>query len=117
MTQNKKHITPENITEWLASTGFLLPRNAIELERFEKLYGEIEYGLTGKEIDPDKIINNDFREKKNARIPDLFIGKDINQYRMVARNGKDLPKHIMDKIIKNQNKQKNDSSSSEGTDQ
>lgn len=117
MTQNKKHITPENITEWLASTGFLLPRNAIELERFEKLYGEIEYGLTGKEIDPDKIINNDFREKKNARIPDFFIEKDINQYRMVARNGKDLPKHIMDKIIKNQNKQQNDSSSSEGTDQ
>ena len=43
MTQNKKHITPENITEWLASTGFLLPRNEVELERFEKLYGEIEY--------------------------------------------------------------------------
>ena len=61
MAQNKKHITPENITEWLASTGFLLPRNEVELQRFEKLYGDIDFCLTGQEIDPEKIINNTFR--------------------------------------------------------
>ena len=70
MTQNKKHISPENITEWLASTGFLLPRNKVELERFEKLYGDIDYGLTGKEIDPNKILANDFKGKKSITMPE-----------------------------------------------
>jgi hypothetical protein len=34
---------------------------------------------------------------------------------MAARNGKELPKHIMDKIKKNQNKPNNDSPTSEDT--
>ena len=113
MAQNKKNITPENITEWLASTGFLFPRNEVELERFEKLYGDSDFGLTGKEIDPDKIISGSYREKKTLRIPDDIKKDEINTYKMVARNGNDLPKHIMDKILKNQNKPKDDSSASE----
>jgi hypothetical protein len=115
MAQNKKNITPENITEWLASTGFLFPRNEVELERFEKLYGEEDYGLTGKEIDPDKIINGTFREKKITKIPENIKKEDINHFRMAARNGNDLPKHIMDKIKKNQSKPKDDSASTENT--
>lgn len=115
MAQNKKHITPENITEWLASTGFLFPRNEVELERFEKLYGEEDFGLTGKEIDPDKIINDTFRETKILKMPDEIKKEEINPYRMAARNGNELPKHIMDKIRKNQIKPKDDSPSSEDT--
>jgi hypothetical protein len=115
MAQNKKHITPDNITEWLSSTGFLFPRNEVERERFEKLYGEEDYGLTGKEIDPDKIINDTFREKKILKISDEIKKEEINSYRMAARNGSELPKHIMDKIKKNQNKQNNDSPTSEDT--
>ena len=116
MAQNKKHITPENITEWLASTGFLFPRNEVELERFEKLYGEDDFGLTGNEIDPDKIISGSFREKKSLRIPDDIKQDEIRNYKMVARNGNNLPKHIMDKILKNQNKSKDDSSAPENQD-
>jgi hypothetical protein len=116
MAQNKKHITPENITEWLSSTGFLFPRNEVELERFEKLYGEDDFGLTGEEIDPDKIINDIFREKKILRMSEDIKKEEINHYRMAARNGNELPKHIMDKIKKNQSKPKNDSSSPEDTD-
>ena len=115
MAQNKKHITPENITEWLSSTGFLFPRNEVELERFEKLYSEDDFGLTGTEIDPDKIIDGTFRENKTFKIPDNIQQKEISPYRMVARNGNKLPKHIMDKIKKNQNKPKNDSPTSEDT--
>ena len=113
MAQNKKHITPENITEWLSSTGFLFPRNEVELERFEKLYSNDDFGLTGTEIDPDKIINGTFREKINLKIPESIKQNEISPYRMVARNGNELPKHIMDKIRKNQNKPQNDSSTSE----
>jgi hypothetical protein len=115
MAQNKKHITPENIIEWLSSTGFLFPRNEVELERFEKLYGDIDFGLTGKEIDPDKILNGTFNEKKDLKMPDEIKQEKINQYRMAARKGNELPKHIIDKIKKNQNKPKNDSASSEDT--
>lgn len=115
MAQNKKHITPENITEWLSSTGFLFPRNEVELERFEKLYGDDDFGLTGTEIDPDKIIGGTFRENKIFKIPDNIQQNEISPYRMAARNGNDLPKHILDKIKKNQNKPKNDSPTSEDT--
>ena len=115
MAQNKKHITPENLTEWLASTGFLFPRNEVELERFEKLYGDVDFGLTGTEIDPDKIIDGTFKEKKILKMPDGLKQDEISPYRMAARNGNELPKHIMDKIKKNQNKPRNDSPASEDT--
>jgi hypothetical protein len=113
MAQNKKHITPENITEWLSSTGFLFPRNDVELERFEKLYGELDFGLTGKEIDPDKIINGSYEGKKIPKIPDDVKQEEMDTYRMAARKGNTLPKHILDKIKKNQNKPRNDSPDSE----
>lgn len=116
MAQNKRHITPENITEWLSSTGFLFPRNEVELERFDKLYGDVDFGLTGKEIDPDKIINGTFKEKKVQNMPDNINQDEINPYRMAARKGNNLPKHIMDKIKKNQSKPKNDSSPSKDAD-
>jgi hypothetical protein len=115
MAQNKKHIKRENITEWLASTGFLFPRNEVELERFEKLYGDINFDLTGTEIDPDKIIDGSFNKKKELKVPDNIEQNQINPYRMAARNGSELPSHIMDKIKKNQNKPRNDSSASEET--
>jgi hypothetical protein len=116
MAQNKKHITKENITEWLASTGFLFPRNEVELERFEKLHGDLDFGLTGKEIDPDKIINDNFKENNILKIPEGIDQEGISEYRMAARKGNNLPKHIMDKILKNQNKPKNDPPPPEGTD-
>ena len=113
MAKDKKNITPENITEWLCSTGFLFPRNEIELERFDKLHGDTDFGLTGKEIDPDKIINGTFRNKKSFELPHEVKKDDVYPYRMAARNGSSLPKHILDKIKKNQSKPKNDSSTSE----
>lgn len=116
MAQNKKHITPENITEWLSSTGFLFPRNEVELERFEKLYGDIDFGLTGKEIDPDNIISGNIKEKKVLKMPDNINQEEISPYRMAARKGNNLPKNIMDKIKKNQSKSKDDSAKSEDTD-
>lgn len=115
MAQNKKYIISENLTEWLSSTGFLFPRNEVELERFEKLYGDIDFGLTGKEIDPDKIINGTFRETKSVKMPTDVKQEEINSYRMAARNGNCLPKHIMDKIKKNQSEPTDDFTESEDT--
>ena len=109
MAQNKKLITHENITEWLASTGFLFPRNEDELKRFEKLYGKVDFGLTGKEIDPEKIINKDFKEKKSFKLPYDTKQNEIPDYRMVASKVSDLPQHIKGKIMKVKTKPKSDS--------
>ncbi|MBX2897979.1 MAG: hypothetical protein KF687_05615 [Cyclobacteriaceae bacterium] len=108
MAHDKKHITPENIDEWLASTGFIFPRNELELARFEKLYEESLEEITGKEIDPDKIIKGDLDSAKTVEIKPTINAGDFTEYRMAARNGNDIPKHILDKMKRNQNKKRND---------
>lgn len=67
-------------------------------------------------IDPDKIINGTFRVIKIIEIPTDIKQEEINPYRMAARKGNGLPKHIMEKIKKNQSKPKVHSSESENTD-
>lgn len=109
MAQSKKHITPENVTEWLASTGFLFPRNNAELERFEKLFEDEDFGLTGTEIDPDKIIDGSYKQSKIIELQSEVDPKEFNRFKMAARNGKELPDHIKNKILKNQSKPKDDS--------
>jgi len=113
MEQNKKHITPENITEWLCSTGYLFPRNELELARFEKLFSDKIEDITGKEVSVERIINGQ-TDTLVIKMPKSIDNNDFN-YKMVARNGIDLPSHILDKMKKNQNKDKNGNGSSEET--
>jgi len=56
MAKNNLHITSENAAEWLASCGYLFPRNSVELTRFHELYGDTDPAITGREIDPYRII-------------------------------------------------------------
>lgn len=111
MAQNKKNITPDNIIEWLGSTGFLFPRDNVELERFNKLYEDSEEEIKGDEINPDKIIN----ESASKKIILLGKANDENPYpefRMVARKGSNIPNHILKKMKQNQDNSKlNDSDS------
>jgi len=113
MAQNSKHITIENMSVWMASTGFLFPRDEIELARFEKLYGEEVIDLTGSLIDPEIIIGR----KPDAKIVKLNKTPEaerINEfYKMVARKGGNIPKHILDKMKNNQLKRKDDDTGSE----
>ena len=106
MARNKLHITPENSAEWLASCGFLFPMNDIELERFNKLHGDIDPGITGNEVDPFKIIKGTATVIKQKPFSSkLHI--PMGQYQMVARNLNDLPPHIVDRIKKNQESKPN----------
>ena len=113
MAQNKVHITSENITEWMASTGFLFPRTIVELTRFKKLYADVEENLSGCEIDPEVILGR----KPRTRIISLQSPKSESsepKFRMAARKGdSNIPKHIMDKIKKNQDNRKQDDSGTE----
>lgn len=102
MKKNRKKFNENEITEILASTGMIFPRNKIELERFEILHGDNDFGLTGNEIDPDIILERNKIKVRNIKLPDVnAISYD---YRLVARKDEENCKTDMEKIIKKPNK-------------
>lgn len=112
MAQNKSHITSDNIGEWLGSTGFIFPRTMAELLRFEKLCGDVKTDLTGSQIDPLKILS-----KFETKVVSLKTTERTG-LRMAARKGNsNIPDHILDKMMKNQKKPKEEDGGSqeEGT--
>ncbi len=111
--ERSKIINADNFDSWLASTGFLFPTNELELARFNKLFGDLDEQLTGKEIDPERILNGHTRSKILRLNDEPSIEKDFTAYRMVARNGSIIPKHILDKMKKNQSNSKPDDSRTE----
>jgi hypothetical protein len=111
--EKSKIINADNFDSWLASTGFLFPTNELELARFNKLFGDLDEQLTGKEIDPERILNGHTPSKVVKMNNAPAIEQDFSAYKMVARNGSNLPKHILDKMKKNQSNKKPDDSSSE----
>lgn len=117
--EKSKIINTDNFDSWLASTGFLFPTNEFELARFNKLYADVDEQLTGKEIDPERILKG-LTPSKVIRMniaPTLTIEEEFSTYKMVARNGSNLPKHILEKMKKNQaNSKPDDSSTSEEKD-
>ncbi|HLP37589.1 hypothetical protein [Lacibacter sp.] len=111
--EKSKIINADNFDGWLASTGFLFPTNELELARFNKLFGDLDEQLTGKEIDPQRILNGQTPAKVVKMNNSNSIEPDFSTYKMVARNGSNLPKHILDKMKKNQSNKKSDDSTSE----
>lgn len=96
-SKKSKHITESNVDKWLSVLGFSFPRNLSEEKLFDKLYSDFNHELTGKEIDPYKIISLCEEESKPSS------DKEINNWRMAARNYGELPSHIIEKMKKNQN--------------
>jgi len=114
MAQNNSHITADNVTEWMASTGFLFPRNELELARFEILYRDTVIDLTGYLIDPEVIVGRKQRSNVIALKPVPRDIPDMVPYKMVARKGGAVPQHILDKMKKNNQQRKdNDTGSQE----
>ncbi len=98
---NKQYMTMDQMSEWMASTGFLFPTNELELARFEKLYAEDAEDVSTFEIDCERIFSGALRAKVVQFTPEARA-EDIAPLKMVARKGANLPKHIQDKIKKNQ---------------
>ena len=108
MARNKSHITIENMTEWMCSTGFLFPRNIIELKRFEKLYADVQMDLTGRQVNPEVILGKKQRDDNNSIASSLVTKHEIH-FRMAARKGGgNIPQHILDKMKKNHDQNKED---------
>lgn len=92
-------LTPENLDDWLCSTGFLYPTNNIQLERFNKLYSDYEFKLKDARIDVHSIITG--TNNKPSIIKNIIDinENDISELRMAARNGiENLPQDIIDKM-------------------
>jgi hypothetical protein len=113
MAQSKINITEENMTAWLASTGFLFPRNELEMSRFDKLYHDQTDDASDFQVDFDNIFKSTV-PVKTIPLKSEADEENIIPLKMVARKGASLPKHILDKIRKNQDgRTKDDTSSSE----
>lgn len=96
MANKSRHITELNIDNWISSLGFSFPRNESEEKLFDKLYKDFDHELTGKEIDPLKLIRQCEEEESLSNKNEV----DTN-WKMAARNYGELPKHIIDKMKKN----------------
>jgi len=111
MGTNKNTINNQNLEEWFRSTGFLFPTNELELARFNKIYADYNFKLKDVSIDPMSIVEGNicscytkgFQIKKNDG-----LNYKIEELRMVARKGKELPKHILDKMTKKHRKNNDD---------
>ncbi len=113
MAQDNLHIKPDNFTEWMASTGFFFPQTVLELARFEKLYDDVQENLSGSQIDPEVILGRK-PKTKIVTINPIEEEQSSFNFRMVARKGEGtIPKHILDKMKKNQDKRNQDDSGAE----
>lgn len=107
-TNNKKNtINNQNLEEWFRSTGFLFPTNELELARFNKIYADYDFKLKNISIDAKSIVDGNIcscygKEFQIKNIDEL--NNEIEELRMVARKGKELPKHILDKMTKKHRK-------------
>lgn len=112
MAKNDININSDNITIWLASTGWIFPRTSLELARFDKLYSDTYEDLGDCRVNPDAIIANN----RQAKVIDSFDKNksEVPSYlRMAARKGDTgIPEHILAKIRKNQEKGKQDDNGS-----
>lgn len=83
-TKNKN----ASIRRHLVSTGMMFPANEDELQLFEKQVGPIDTTITGKEIDPRKII----ADNKNFQ----YSEEELAEFGKCARPV--LPAHIKEKL-------------------
>ncbi len=110
-TNNKNKINNRNLEEWFRSTGFLFPTNELELARFNKLYADYDFKLKDASIDAKSIIEGNVC---SGGTKVFSIGKvdelnsEIEELKMVARKGQEIPKHILDKMTKKHRKNNDD---------
>ena len=92
----------------MCSTGFLFPGNINELKKFDKLYADFNINLTGRQIKPEVIPGRKQKEDNNSTTLNLVSKTEIH-FTMAARKGSStLPQHVLDKMKKNHDLNKQD---------
>ena len=106
-TNNKTKINNQNLEEWFRSSGFLFPTNELELARFNKLYADYDFKLKDASIDAKSIIEGNVCScgtKVFSIVKFDELKNEIEELKMVARKGQEIPKHILDKMTKKHRK-------------
>lgn len=111
MANNRDHIIDlEILDHYLASTGFIYPTNEKQLDLFEKLYEDFDYKLKNVSIDVASIVNNQLKTRSVIQLFNEDALNEIEDLKMVARKGSQLPQDIIDKMYgkhRNQSDDKN----------
>lgn len=101
-------VSVDNFDELLGSTGYLLPSNELELLRFNKLYDDYVFKLTDTKIDLMSIMEGRYICKSAVTRIVQIDSNEINELKMVARNGEgQVPDDIISKM-KAKHRKKND---------
>lgn len=97
---------------WLSATGYLFPETQAELEAFERLYAAEHPNEDPAQIPPidvERILDGTLpRRVIPLSVPIDEPKVEAPQLRMVARNGKGVPDHILNKMKSNQSRKKNE---------
>jgi len=115
MALNKKHrgkVTLENFDDCLMYTGYLLPENDRQLDNFNKLYEDYNFELNNVKINVEAIVNGNLSCCiKKTRVLDIReedADVEIQNLRMIARKGEEIPQDIIDKMKKKHRPKDND---------
>ncbi len=111
MAKNNKYqgkIDSNNLGNWLCSAGFLFPKNEMQLARFNQIYSDYDFKLKDTRIDVKSILDGNvcFMTRVIKIVKEDEI-KDIEELKMVARKGQEVPKHIIEKM-KQKHRKSND---------
>lgn len=107
---NSLSISGDKLDEWLGSVGFLFPATELEKNRFDKLYDEYVFKLSDKKIDVESIMNDTYTCKSYCTRVIQIDSVEINELKMVARNGDaEVPDDILARMkAKHRKKDDND---------
>lgn len=96
----KNKITPDNIEEFLAISGYIFQRTEEELEKFDLLYENYELKNKDFRINSDEIIGGTFKKRgKVFSFKDEENEDELNQVRIAARKStEEIPQSILDKM-------------------
>lgn len=98
----------KRLIDFFQSEGMLFPETEEEVKKFEERNIELEFPLPDWD-DPTKIIKRGSQKLKNLNLAlDNSTESDIENLKMVARKGNNLPDEILKKIKDNQKKNEKD---------
>ena len=100
-----KDLSLEELEVLLCSTGYLPPRNEDELTFFNQMYEDYDSKLAGKHVDVEAIINGKCcvvsypsLAYEGVEWQDLMAAEESSDYYMAARNYRNLPKEVLEKM-------------------
>jgi|SRR5690606_17864227 len=97
----------QRVIDLFQSKGLLFPETEAEIGAFE-LVNNIEHETPADWDNPEEILKRGRQTLKHIKlVNEESLGSEIEELRMVARKGNNLPQHVIDKM-KEAQQQKND---------